>query len=165
MTGDFTLGMTEIERRARALCAAAGYGEEPDPGLDVADAREKNWPQPDRAGWLRFESAARDEIEAEQMREQGWEWAIVEIFGHRRHAGRTREEERFGAKMLRVDIPNEADPDAKGWTTHYYGGSSIFSFSLSDRATVMRANKPYAPPARLSYREPDDGERDDGEPF
>ena len=35
----------------------------------------------------------------------GWEWAIVEIMGHRKHAGRIREEERFGAKMLRVDVP------------------------------------------------------------
>ncbi len=36
--------------------------------------------------------------------EPKFEWAIVEIFGHRRHAGRTIEEERFGAKMLRVDV-------------------------------------------------------------
>ena len=44
----------------------------------------------------------------------GWEWAIVEIFGHRRHAGRTREEERFGAKMLRIDIPVKGAHGANG---------------------------------------------------
>lgn len=105
--------------------------------------------------------AAASEIMAA---DEGWEWAIVEIFGHRKHAGRTREEERFGAKMLRIDIPNEADPANKGWTTHYYGGSSIFSFSLTDEATVMRINKPYAPASRLSYQ-PNRDDEDYGEEF
>ena len=50
----------------------------------------------------------------------GWEWAIVEVFGHRRHAGRTREEERFGAKLLRVDIPVKGDAAANGWETIYW---------------------------------------------
>ena len=80
----------------------------------------------------------------------GWEWAIVEVFGHRRHAGRTREEERFGAKLLRIDIPSKGDAMVNGWETIYYGGSSIFSFSLSDEETCKRINKPYEPPARLS---------------
>lgn len=86
---------------------------------------------------------------------EGWEWAIVEVFGHRRHAGRTREEERFGAKMLRIDIPVDGDP-AKGWITHFYGGSSIFSFGLADRASVMRANKPYESASRYALQSPDD---------
>lgn len=90
----------------------------------------------------------------------GWEWAVVEVFGHRRHAGRTREEERFGAKLLRIDIPNKGAPDENGWTTIYYGGSSIFSFALATEEAVMRANKPYEAPARLSYREPVDAEHD-----
>lgn len=76
----------------------------------------------------------------------GWEWAIVEVFGHRRHAGRAREEERFGAKMLRIDVPTNGDP-SQGWVTIFYGGSSIFSYSLTDEATVMRTNKPYERPA------------------
>lgn len=54
--------------------------------------------------------------------DDGWEWAIVEVFGHRRHAGRIREEERFGAKMLRIDVPNKGAPAEHGWTTHWYGG-------------------------------------------
>jgi hypothetical protein len=89
----------------------------------------------------------------------GWEWAIVEIFGHRRHAERTREEERFGAKMLRIDVPNKGDPQQHGWTTHYYGGSAIFSFSLTDEATAQRANKPYEPPSRLTYVADEDEEK------
>jgi len=74
----------------------------------------------------------------------GFEWGIVEIFGHRRHAGRVREQEQFGAKMLRVDIPIDGDP-AKGWVSHFYGGAAIFSYSLSDEATVLKINAPYAP--------------------
>lgn len=88
----------------------------------------------------------------------GWEWAIVEIFGHRKHAGRTREEERFGAKMLRIDIPIKGDPAANGWATSYYGGASIFSFALSDEATVLRMNKPHDEPYRLTYRDEEDDE-------
>src|SRR5437879_3220021 len=75
-----------------------------------------------------------------------FEWCIVEIFGHRRHAGRGREEERFGSKMLRIDVPTKGDA-AGPWETMFYGGSSIFSFTLTDEQTVMRMNKPYEPPA------------------
>lgn len=92
--------------------------------------------------------------------DDGWQWALVEVFGHRSHAGRAREEERFGTKMLRIDIPIKGDAVANGWNTHYYGGSAIFSFTLTDEATVAGANKPYERPAitRLapSVQEPDD---------
>jgi hypothetical protein len=111
-----------------------------------------------------------EQQQAQDTESDGFEWAIVEIFGHRQHAGRTREEERFGAKMLRVDVPKlewRDEEDGKrraivtGWTTHYYGGSAIFSFSLTDEATVIKANRPYDPPARLTYSAPED----DGEEF
>lgn len=46
--------------------------------------------------------------------DEGWDWAILEIFGHRRHVGRIREEERFGAKMpgsiFRPPIPKARWP-------------------------------------------------------
>jgi hypothetical protein len=94
--------------------------------------------------------------DARAIEADGWEWAIVEIFGHRKHPGRTREEERFGAKMLRIDVPKKGDPAAHGWETLYYGGSAIFSFGLTDEATVMRINRPYEPAARLAYRDPEE---------
>lgn len=90
--------------------------------------------------------------------DEGFEWAIVEIFGHRKHAGKAREEERFGAKMLRIDVPTigliqaEGKPAEVGgveaWTTHWYGGASLFSYTLTDEATVMRINRPYASASR-----------------
>lgn len=92
-----------------------------------------------------------------------FEWAVVELFGHRRHVGRTREEERFGAKMLRVDVPNDGKPAEKGWTTHYYGGAAIFSFTLTDEATALKANKPYEPAGRYLAPPDDDDEMPDGE--
>jgi hypothetical protein len=89
-----------------------------------------------------------------QVAEDGFEWAICEIFGHRRHAGRCREEERFGAKMLRIDIPLKGDPAANGWETHFYSGGSIISYTLTDEATVMRTNRPYERPAPYRLEPP-----------
>lgn len=96
-----------------------------------------------------------------EVAKPGWEWAIVEIMGHRKHYGRTREVERFGAKMLRVDIPKDGDPEKNGWETVFYSGASIFSYSLSDEASVLRANKPYELPAR--YRLPAPGTPEEAE--
>lgn len=91
------------------------------------------------------------------IEDDSFEWAVVEVFGHRRHTGRIREEERFGAKMLRIDVPNEGNPAVRGWTTHWYGGASIFSLTLTDEATALRANKPYSPAGRY-LMSPDDVE-------
>lgn len=79
------------------------------------------------------------------------EWACVEIFGHRRHYGRISEAERFGAKMLRIDVPS-AEPEA--FDTFLYGGGSIFSVTpcteASARAWAERDRpRPYTPSARL----------------
>ena len=87
------------------------------------------------------------------------EFAIVEVFGHRRLFGRICEVERFGAKFLRIDIPAEGDFE-KGYTSQLYGGASIFSVTATDRATVERNNRPYhAARPLLSYDE--DEEEDD----
>ncbi len=94
-----------------------------------------------------------------------WEWAIVEIFGHRSHAGRTREEERLGAKMLRIDVPTKGDPAANGWETHYYGGASIFSFTLTTEESALRMNKPYESASRYQFPAPGEQDEDDNEPF
>jgi len=84
----------------------------------------------------------------------GWEWMLVEIMGHRSHWGRTREEERFGTKMLRIDVPIKGDPAVHGWSTHFYGGTAIFSITLTDESTVMLKNMPWDAPARLQYARP-----------
>lgn len=90
------------------------------------------------------------------------EYAIVEVFGHRRHVGRVQEVDKFGAKFLRIDIPEKGKFE-NSFTTHMYGGGSIFSVTYCDLATVEKANKPYDAVGRLTYCEPEDAEFDDPE--
>ena len=75
------------------------------------------------------------------------EWAKVEIFGHRQHVGRIAEVERFGTKMLRIDEPT-ADPEV--FTTHFYGGGSVFSITpvTEQAAREWVARYRYVPPPR-----------------
>ena len=91
----------------------------------------------------------------EQNPDSAEEFAVVEVFGHRRLAGRIMEVEKYGTKLLRIDIPKDGD-FAKGFTSQMYGGASIFSLTPCDLATVQKANKPYEPPRGLTYEERDD---------
>jgi hypothetical protein len=50
-------------------------------------------------------------------------WAIVELMGHRRLAGRVSQAEQYGVAMLRLDVPATDDAQA---ATQFYGGSSIY---------------------------------------
>lgn len=54
------------------------------------------------------------------------QFAIVEVFGHRRLIGRIQEVEQYGTKMLRIDIPKGGDFE-QGFVTQLYGGGSLFS--------------------------------------
>lgn len=51
-------------------------------------------------------------------------WAIVELFGHVKLAGRVSEADQFGTKMLRLDVP--AIGDAPSFTT-FKGGSALYA--------------------------------------
>src|SRR5690606_22469137 len=48
-------------------------------------------------------------------------WGILELMGHVRLAGRITEEERFGGKMGRIDIPS-----GEGFVTQFFNASSIY---------------------------------------
>ncbi len=61
-------------------------------------------------------------------------WAIVELMGHVKMGGRVTEEERFGVKMGRIDIP-QADG---GFVTQYFGGGSVYRLTPTDEATARR---------------------------
>jgi hypothetical protein len=56
------------------------------------------------------------------MPEQELGWCILELFGHIRLGGYVTEEERFGAKMGRIDLHSHTG----AITTQYFGGSSIY---------------------------------------
>ena len=80
------------------------------------------------------------------MEEQQQEmWAVVELMGHGRTAGRIRSSDLGG--LLRVDVPTEDD-----YRTEFYGAAAIYSVKIVSEE-VARA---YASPARavLSYDEP-----------
>lgn len=66
---------------------------------------------------------------------EGFEsWAIVELMGHVKVAGKLTEEERFGVKMGRIDIPK-----GKGFVTQYFGGSSVYRITPCTEATARAA--------------------------
>ena len=140
--------MDQVEEKVEATIGSGnvfrdlGFAE-PEAELAKADAR--------LAEQERCEREARAAMDADD----GWEWMVVEVMGHRRHAGRVREVERFGAKLMRVDVPNKGDPDVHGWTSHFYPPASLFGFMPAERETVLAANKPYERPAplRLQYED------------
>lgn len=64
------------------------------------------------------------------------QFAIVEIMGHIRIAGRIHEERRFGVDMLRIEVPAIGDRPS---FTRFFGGSAIFSLTPCDEATATAA--------------------------
>ena len=62
-------------------------------------------------------------------------WAIVELMGHTRMAGKVTEEEHFGAKLGRIDIPK---PDG-GCFTQFFSGSSLFRLTPTTEEIARRA--------------------------
>lgn len=63
-------------------------------------------------------------------------YAIVELFGHARIAGRILETTIAGGAFLRVDVPAVGDKPA---FTRFYGPSAIYSITPVDQATAERA--------------------------
>jgi hypothetical protein len=66
-------------------------------------------------------------------------WAVVELMGHVRMAGRLTEEERFGGKMGRLDVPGEEER----WTTVYFTAASVYRITPCSeeaaRAVALRS--------------------------
>jgi hypothetical protein len=50
-------------------------------------------------------------------------FAVLELMGHRQRAGYVKDVEMFGGKMLRIDIPVEADKTV----TEFYGCAAIYA--------------------------------------
>jgi hypothetical protein len=78
-------------------------------------------------------------------------WAVVELMGHVKLAGRLSEEERFGSKMARLDIPA-----GDGFTTQYFGGAAVYRITLVTEAVARDIAKrsPGAPVAAWDYPKP-----------
>jgi hypothetical protein len=62
-------------------------------------------------------------------------WCSVEIMGYVHVYGIVTEEEHFGAKLCRIEIPiSETE-----WRTQFVGGSSIYRLSPCDEETARKA--------------------------
>jgi len=79
-------------------------------------------------------------MDENRMDEKGFDtWAIVELFGHSKIAGRVTEQQIAGGMFLRVDVPG--DPGF----TRFYGASAIYSMTPVDEAVARRASEVIAP--------------------
>lgn len=72
------------------------------------------------------------------------EWAIVELMGRRRLAGRIRETQQAGAGIYRLDIPAVDDHPAE---THYYSPGSVYAIhpTTEDLARAAAAHFAFRP--------------------
>jgi hypothetical protein len=95
-------------------------------------------------------------------------WAVLELFGHVRLAGRVTEASIGGCSFLRVDVPKE---DGEIDFTRYFGNGAIYSMTPVTEEVARRvgngsAQAPVKPwemprPALTSGGERDDDPRDD----
>lgn len=110
------------------------------------------------------------------------EWAIVEMLGHRRLAGRVREVQLAGAGFLRLDVPAT---DGHAEQTQYIAPGSVYALHPTTETVAMavaarcrpepvhRWELPAAPAPAPEYdlgdpefdAEDDDDEDDDYEPL
>src|SRR5262245_6355038 len=77
----------------------------------------------------------------DQHTEQPPQWAVVELMGHVRLAGRLTEEEKFGTKMGRLDIPLQDGT----FITQYFGGASVYRITYVSEDVARHVAKQEAP--------------------
>lgn len=63
------------------------------------------------------------------------EWAVVELFGHQRIAGRVSEATIGGCAFIRVDVPQTAKPAY----TKYFGNGAVYAMTPCDEAVARLA--------------------------
>ena len=103
------------------------------------------------------------------MSESFDQYAIVELMGHVRMAGRVTEEELFGGKLGRIDVPRA---DAEGqYTTVYFGAGSVYRMTPCTREIADHVAKTSQPGPVSPWSLPQlaapvlDDDNDDDEPI
>ena len=84
-------------------------------------------------------------------------WAIVELLGHVRLVGRVSEEERFGTKMGRIDIPQPGG----GSLTQYFSANSIYRLTVTTEAFARKCAAQTGPAPALPW-DPSQDDMDQG---
>lgn len=64
------------------------------------------------------------------------EWAILDLFGHQKIAGRVSEQQIGGASFVRVDVPEVLGQNA---FTKLFGSGAIYSITITDEETARAA--------------------------
>lgn len=82
------------------------------------------------------------EQEAKEM------WALVELFGHNRVAGKVTEAEMGGGALIRVDVPAVKDRPP---LTKYYNVKAIYALTPVDEATARQMAESIDPAPVNSY--------------
>lgn len=88
------------------------------------------------------------------------QWAVVELMGHIRLAGRLTEEERFGTKMGRLDIPVQGGCSGvsatfcPGFITQYFGGGSVYRITIVTEDVARHVAKQSDPAPVSAYEFP-----------
>ena len=72
-------------------------------------------------------------------------WAILELMGRRRLAGKLSEATIGGSKLIRIDIPLPT-----GDVTQFYGGSAVYCITPTTEGTARRAAARLEAPAPVS---------------
>lgn len=75
------------------------------------------------------------------------EWALLELFGHSKIAGRVTAVELGGASFVRIDVP---EIDGKQAITRYFSPSAIFSITPMTEQTVRSIIKTGLQPELIS---------------
>ena len=70
------------------------------------------------------------------------QWAIIEIMGHDRYAGRVTSQALGGTSFVRVDVP---ELDGQPGFTKLFGQGAIFSIAIVTQETVLEAVKQFRP--------------------
>lgn len=68
------------------------------------------------------------------------QWALVELFGHQRIAGRVSEQTIGGCSFVRVDVPELTAAEGKPATqalTKLFGQGAIYGITFMDEAAAM----------------------------
>lgn len=75
-------------------------------------------------------------------------WAVVDLMGHVKLAGRLTEEEKFGAKFGRLDIPVDPPPlldSDPEFVTQFFGGGSVYRITLVTEEVARHVAKKSSP--------------------
>ncbi len=73
------------------------------------------------------------------------QWAILELMGHRRLAGRVSEEMIAGASFVRIDIPRDDSADDYPQATQFYSPQAVYCITPTGEATARACAKSWTP--------------------